>query len=84
MRNYGGTAMDLGHQSQVDREGQLYLLSFAQSKIFRFDEDAVRAQVLRFADPALASRHHHVDRCACAVAGVQATLHPDYPFALNS
>jgi len=46
MRHDGGAAMDLGDQPQVDREGQLDLLSLAQSEILRLDEYTVCAQVL--------------------------------------
>ena len=67
---------------KIDGERQLHLLAFAQSEIFCFDEHAVGAQVFGLANSALAAGHHHVHRCARAVAGVQATLHPYVPFRL--
>jgi len=53
MRHDGRAAVDLRHQPQVDRERELYLLSLAQTQIFRLDEHAVGAQILRLADSAL-------------------------------
>ena len=44
VRDDRGTAMNLGHQSQVDRECQLHLLALAQAKVFRLYEDAVCAR----------------------------------------
>src|SRR5271168_558155 len=76
VRHDGGAPMNLGDQSQIDGEGELHLLSLAQAEVFRFDEDAVCTQVFSLADPALATGHHHVHGRACAVSGVQATLHP--------
>src|SRR5208283_2304427 len=77
MRHDGRAAVDLRHQPQVDRERELYLLSLSQSQIFRLDEHAVGAQILRLADPAFAARHDDLDRGASAVAGTQTPLHPD-------
>src|ERR1700677_2661410 len=75
----GGAAMDLGDQSQIDRERELHLLSFTQPKILRLHEHTVCAQVLGFADSALAPRQDHVHGGACAVTSMQTTLHPYDP-----
>src|SRR5579859_1718227 len=71
--------VDLGDESQIDGECELHLLPLAQAQILGLDEHAVRAQVLGLADAALASGHHHIDGGACAVAGVQTTLHRSSP-----
>src|SRR6202012_2766265 len=76
MGDDGGAAMNLWHQSEVAREGQLYLLPFAQPEIFRFDEHAVGSEILGLENSALSPRHHHIDGGPCSVAGVQAPPHP--------
>ena len=76
VRDNRRAAMNLRHQSQVDRECQLDLLPLAKTQIFRLNKHAVRAQILCFANSALPAGHHHVHCCARAVAGVQSSLHP--------
>src|SRR5271154_540111 len=84
MGDDGRAAMDLGDQPQVDREGEVHLLSLAQAQILRLHVDAVGAQVLGLANAALASGHDDVHGGARAVPSVQSTLHPGRSFEVNS
>ena len=84
MRDDGRTAVDLGHQTEIDGKCELHLLTLAQTEVLGLDEDAVRAQVFRLANPAFSSRHHDVYRSPRSVAGMQATLHRYQPLRLMS
>ena len=67
--------MQLGNRSQIDRESQHDLLSFAQSEIGRFDEYSGGAQVDCFAELPTSTRNGDVDNGSCTVPRMQAAFH---------
>lgn len=70
VRDDGRASMDFGHQSEIDRECQLHLLTLVQPETFGLHKDTICAEIHGPADPALASRQNHVDRRSGAMAGV--------------
>jgi hypothetical protein len=65
--------------TQVDRERQYDLLTFAQTQIGGLDEDARRAQVDSLAQFPAPTRNGDVDDCSSTVPRVQATFHLNEP-----
>jgi hypothetical protein len=81
-----GSAMNLSDDTQIDREREMNRCALLQAEIFSFDEDAVRTQVSRSAQLPRTTWNSNVDRRACAMTCMKASLHRSTPrlFGLNS
>ncbi len=76
--------MELGDRAEIDGEGELDLLAFAQAEVARLDEHAGGAQVHGSTELSAAARDRDVDGCSCPVPRVQAAFHLVSCLALSS
>ena len=65
--------------SEIDRERQYDLLSFAQAEVGRFDKNASGAQIDGLAQLSAATRDGDVDNGSCTVPRMQAAFHLNQP-----
>jgi hypothetical protein len=84
--NDRGSAMNLSDDAKIDREREMNGCAFLQAEVFSFDEDAVRTQISRSAQLPRTAWYSNVDRRACAMTCMKASLHRSTPrlFGLNS
>lgn len=79
MRDDRLAAMNFRDGAQVDRKCELDDRALGEAEISGFDEDAVRAQVVRSAERTPTPGYHEIHRGLGPMPAVQAALHPPDP-----
>ncbi len=82
--DHGGAAMKFGHGSQVDREGEDYLLSLTQTQVRRLDENAGGAEIDGLAELAATTGNGDVDGGTGTVPRMQAAFHLNQPHVFSN
>jgi hypothetical protein len=75
MSHDGRPAVQFGDCSEIDREGERYLLTLAQPQIRGLDEYPGSTEIDRLAKLSAATWDHDIDDCPSTVPRMQATFH---------